>query len=716
MTAQRLPVSHEEPARPGASVVRAVPRDTPVVITRTEAAWHPSHAVREVTIEPTFAGWREAARLMLREELAPDALSWRSSTDAQTSLLALAADRDAVAGVRGNDEEGATDRAGRRVPKAFVRVAAAVSCHRDPGRWDLMYRVLWRLTHGEPALMEVATDPDVHRLVAMERAVRRAVHKMHAFVRFRAVDTVEGDTTTTTYVAWFEPAHPVVERAATLFARRFASMRWSILTPERCAHWDGTELRFTPGVPRDSAPTGDALESLWRSYYAHIFNPARLSLSAMRAEMPKGYWRNLPEAALIPTLSREAPARVARMLLQVRGTPEPLPAELTAPVGRTPRGRPGRPSRAVQPTYQAAPADVSPDGSWDPVHDPGVVAARERALDVRLHAPDGLNLQGVPVRVGTASWTDPTLLQRGVFYPDDVTSPDARLRYYADHYSLVEVDSSYYAMPSRAMAAAWAARSPDGFVFDIKAFALMTTHGAETKRLPEWLRRALPRTVAGNARVYARDLPTALVDETWARFLSALAPLREAGKLGPVLLQYPRWFTPTRANADELVAARERLGDHAAAIEFRNPAWVEGRMADRTFALLERLGLAYVVVDAPPGTASSMPPVVALTTPELAVVRLHGRRSAAWEAKHTIVSERYRYLYDREELRGWAERITELADRIRQRQPGLPDMAHATQGVHVVHNNCHANYGTTNADEITELLIEFDQERLAGWD
>jgi uncharacterized protein YecE (DUF72 family) len=453
-------------------------------------------------------------------------------------------------------------------------------------------------------------------------------------------------------------------------------------------------------VSASSAPSEDRLETLWRSYYAHIFNPARLRPTAMRAEMPRRYWPNLPEAREIPALTREAHARVTRMLSLAK---EQVAREVQAE------------REAAQ---DAVPGADGPHGALhvpsetDPVHDPGVVAARRRAGEVRLHAPEGLTLHGVPVRVGTASWTDPTILVPGVFYPDDVKTPDARLRHYGEHFGLVEVDSTYYAPPSRAMAAAWASRSPAGFVFDVKAFALMTEHGAETRRLPDWLRRALPRTVAASGRVYARELPGTLVDDIWARFIAALAPLRDAGKLGPILLQFPRWFTPSRSSAGVLAAARERLGDLAAAVEFRNPAWVAGRMAARTFALLERLRLAYVVVDTPPGTGSSMPPVMHITTPELAVVRLHGRRSEAWEARHLVTSERYRYLYDREELAGWAERITELAQRMSHLQPGFPDLALAHQGVHVVHNNCHANYGTTNAEEITELLIELDQERL----
>lgn len=158
--------------------------------------------------------------------------------------------------------------------------------------------------------MDVATDPDVHRLLQLEKAVRREVHKMKAFVRFREVALDDGSA----FVAWFEPEHPVLRRAAPFFAERFASMRWTILTPAESAWWEGGALCFGPGVDRSSAPSADALEALWRTYYASTFNPARLKTRAMRAEMPLRYWKNLPEAELIQPLIREAGSRVRRML------------------------------------------------------------------------------------------------------------------------------------------------------------------------------------------------------------------------------------------------------------------------------------------------------------------------------------------------------------------------------------------------------------------
>jgi DNA polymerase len=271
--------------------------------------------MREVVFDPTFDGWRAAARGLLAAGVAPHEIAWTERGAEQPLLAGLVAERG---------ERGAT--AAARVPRAFLASAPRAACFRDPSRWALFYQILWRLTHGEPRLMDVVVDRDVHRMLAMEKAVRRDVHKMHAFVRFRRVAADDGET----YVAWFRPEHLVVEYATPFFARRFAAMRWSILGPDRSAYWDGERLLFGPGVPRSAAPPPDALEALWRTYYAHIFNPARMKLAAMRAEMPKKYWDNLPEAALIPGLVHDAPARVAGMIEQAR-------RELNRPSGRTPR-------------------------------------------------------------------------------------------------------------------------------------------------------------------------------------------------------------------------------------------------------------------------------------------------------------------------------------------------------------------------------------------
>jgi uracil-DNA glycosylase len=204
-------------------------------------------------------------------------------------------------------------------------MARSVAAHSDARRWSVLYRVLWRLTHGgERHLLAVATDRDVRQLQQWGKAVGRDIHKMHAFVRFRLVRKDEA-TDREQFVAWFEPEHRIVRLAAGFFERRFAGMDWSILTPHECAHWDGSTLHFTPGVPRRAAPNDDALDALWRSYYRSIFNPARLKVRAMQSEMPKKYWKNLPEASLIPELIAESSGRVDKMLRTEERPAKPAP-------------------------------------------------------------------------------------------------------------------------------------------------------------------------------------------------------------------------------------------------------------------------------------------------------------------------------------------------------------------------------------------------------
>jgi uncharacterized protein YecE (DUF72 family) len=359
------------------------------------------------------------------------------------------------------------------------------------------------------------------------------------------------------------------------------------------------------------------------------------------------------------------------MLEQLHSDPETVPADFAASV------------------EGEMPSSLDVAGDWDPAHDPGVRAARSR-----VPAHDGWNRvtrNDATIDLGVAGWTDPTLLARGAFYPDDCRTPEARLRFYASRFPMVEVDATYYSLPSRAAAAVWASRTPDDFTFDVKAHALMTGHPTDARRLPDWIRRALPKTRDASARVYASDLPAEIIDEVWSRFRSALDPIRACGKLGAIMLQFPRWFEPTRESADFLRRAKALAGDDLVTVEFRNRAWMEGRIAERTLALLRDLELSYVIVDAPPGMESSMPPTVAVTDRRLVVFRLHGRRVSTWEAQNDPVTERYRYLYDAEELRRWKPSVLETAFNVAR--------------VHMTFNNNHANYATTNAAEMTKVLL-----------
>jgi len=305
--------------------------------------------------------------------------------------------------------------------------------------------------------------------------------------------------------------------------------------------------------------------------------------------------------------------------------------------------------------------------------------------------PAGVVLKnGHRIRIGTAGWTDKTLLAPGLFYPDDVDSPEERLRYYSSRFPIVEIDSSYYGLPVRRNSELWVARTPDAFKFDIKAYAMMTGHPTETARLPRAIRDVLPPTVAEQKRIYPRDLPPDLYDEIWAIFRDAIEPLVEADKLGSILLQYPQWFIPGTAARHALLEARDRLDGIPCTIEFRNRAWFDVRGRDRTLAFLRDHALPYVIVDEPQGLPNSVPPIAAVTAPRLAIVRFHGRRDDMWNRRGVSVADKYRYLYDRDELASWVPRVLEVAEN--------------AEDTHIVFNNCYANYGTTNALEMSEML------------
>ena len=322
-------------------------------------------------------------------------------------------------------------------------------------------------------------------------------------------------------------------------------------------------------------------------------------------------------------------------------------------------------------------------------HDPGPEAAAERGEEHAAAARKPFGLADATVRIGTASWTDPTMTALGVFYPPDASTAEDRLRFYADQFPIVEVDATYYALPTRRMGEAWLERTPPEFTFDIKAHALMTGQPSEAKRLPKEIREELPVELVDKKRIYGKDLPAELYDAIWEQFLDGLKPLHSAGKLGAIFLQYPRWFFPSNESRDAIVEARERLGDVGLAVEFRNGSWFNEKNAERTIRFLEKYRIPLVMVDEPQ-TGSAVPPITAVTSPDLAVIRFHGRRVETWEAKGIPVVERFRYLYDDDELGEWVPRVREAAA--------------VTKSLHVLMNNCYANYGTTNARELAELL------------
>lgn len=309
---------------------------------------------------PLFANWRVVARRLLQQGVPPEEVWWQPQPNL---LIKQVVTSDAAAKPVKLEEQGiqplhlqqtglnfgdANDYqstaahmpiAKPRASKAFVALAERVASHRRADRWALLYALLWRMNTGEPQLLLLASDPQVKQLQAMGKAINRDVHKMKAFVRFKTVESHAADNLVENnhadkdkhlrYVAWFEPEHAILPLATPFFVKRFSNMRWSILTPDGCVHWEGQpskpqqSLWFSAGVDQSAAPQEDEFDQAWQTYYRHIFNPARLKIAAMQAEMPQKYWKNLPEAALIGELIQNAMQMTGEMLAA-----EPSPIEL----------------------------------------------------------------------------------------------------------------------------------------------------------------------------------------------------------------------------------------------------------------------------------------------------------------------------------------------------------------------------------------------------
>jgi len=293
------------------------------------------------------------------------------------------------------------------------------------------------------------------------------------------------------------------------------------------------------------------------------------------------------------------------------------------------------------------------------------------------------------VLVGISSWTEPTLIKRGNFYPRGTNSAEERLKFYASQFPIVEVDSSYYFPPSERNAALWAERTPKDFTFNVKAYSLLTNHPTKVESLYKDVKKALPEDLAGKRNVYREKMPPELVDEVWQRFRDALMPLHSAGKLGCVLFQFPQWFVIGRRSKEYILECKERLSDFHVAVEFRHKTWMQGSNQEETLSFLEEHHLPFVCVDMPQRFDSSIPPVAAATSKELAVVRFHGRNRHAWQKTETA-AERFRYDYPQKELADWVPKIAELAKGARE--------------THVVMNNCYENYAVKNARQLADLL------------
>ncbi len=284
------------------------------------------------------------------------------------------------------------------------------------------------------------------------------------------------------------------------------------------------------------------------------------------------------------------------------------------------------------------------------------------------------------ILVGTASWTDKSLLDSG-WYPPEANTPDERLRYYATQYPIVEVDATYYALPAEQTTRLWAERTPAHFTFNIKAFSLLTGHPTKVSSIYKDLR---PETDKKN--VYPGDLPPQSYEEIWTRFLTALDPLVDAGKLGALLFQFPPWFGIRKSNKEYMLEVAARCRPLRPVFELRNASWFDGANQNETLDFLRAHKLPFVCVDMPQGHRSSVPPLLAATA-DLAVVRFHGH-SDKWTSKD--IHEKFGYRYSDEELAGWVPKLKALAAE-----------AATTQ---VFMNNCYSDYAQRNASRLIELL------------
>jgi uncharacterized protein YecE (DUF72 family) len=294
------------------------------------------------------------------------------------------------------------------------------------------------------------------------------------------------------------------------------------------------------------------------------------------------------------------------------------------------------------------------------------------------------------ILIGTSSWTDPTLVKEADFYPKGAKTAEARLKFYASKFPLVEVDSTYYFPPSERNAVLWIERTPAHFTFNIKAYSLLTNHPTKPASLYKEVRDELPKELQDKRNLYRENLSDDAVEQVWQRFHDALMPLHSAGKLGAVLFQFPQWFTISKKSKAYIEEAAKRLKDFRVAVEFRSDTWMSDRNREESLAFLEERNLPYVCVDMPQGFRSSIPPIAAATAKDLAMVRFHGRNEKAWETKSETASVRFRYDYPKEELQEWVPRIRDLAKETRE--------------THVLMNNCYRDFAVRNARELGDML------------
>jgi uncharacterized protein YecE (DUF72 family) len=292
------------------------------------------------------------------------------------------------------------------------------------------------------------------------------------------------------------------------------------------------------------------------------------------------------------------------------------------------------------------------------------------------------------ILVGTASWTDKTLIDCGRFYPKEAKTPEARLRYYASIFPLVEVDSSYYGIPAPANANNWAERTPENFVFNVKAFRLFTGHQTDPKVLHKDIKEAL----GSGKTLYYRSTPPEIRAELWRRFIDAIAPLKAAGKLGLVHFQFPPWLMCDEEGHAHVEHCVEMMGGHSVSMEFRHWSWFNEANRLATMNFLRELGAVHTVVDGPQGFANSVPMLAETTNPDYALVRLHGRNVDTYNVKGAAsAAERFDYDYPDQELKELAIEVIRLAYKVRN--------------THLIFNNCDEDKGQRNGITFMKMLL-----------
>ena len=292
------------------------------------------------------------------------------------------------------------------------------------------------------------------------------------------------------------------------------------------------------------------------------------------------------------------------------------------------------------------------------------------------------------ILIGISSWADAELIASG-FYPPQLKTPAERLRYYAANFPIAEVDSSYHFLPTGRNLAVWIESTPPGFLFEVKAFSLLTHHPTRLSSLPRDLRDKAAGALNKEGHLYLNNLPAEITGAIWERFANSIRPLALSGKLGPVTFQFPPWFHPGPDNREYIAHLQEKLPQYRLAIEFRAGSWLNDQHRSQTLEILREHGLALVCVDEPQGLKSSVPPLAELTS-SFGIVRFHGRNRETWEQKNVRVSQKYNYLYSLEELKEWA--------------PKIQQMAASAEQIYVIFKNKHGDFPTTNARQMMALL------------